>query len=326
MVGSILATVGMAMSAFAVNIYHLYFSFGILTGLGVGMSMIPALAMVALYFDKRLSLAVGIALSGGGLSYIVFPMVSAACIRFYTWRGTMFILAAFWAQGCMCGALLRPLESRTTIKDGARKKQVPRPFMCDIGLLRTWQFWFYLLEEYLWHIDFMNFVVILPDFVVLSGHTKEKAAILLTIIGVFVIPSRLLGGLFLDRVSVSPILLLVFGIVTLGTTSLTLPFIKASFIGMAVVCSFRGILHGVLVVFLPKGLVVLFSRDKLTIMIGYVTLFTMFGQLTAPPLGVTYGSTLKSAAGIQNAMQPSAYPKRASQAKDRLATPAEIII
>jgi hypothetical protein len=32
MVGSIIATIGMVTSAFAVNIYYLYFSFGLLTG------------------------------------------------------------------------------------------------------------------------------------------------------------------------------------------------------------------------------------------------------------------------------------------------------
>jgi MCP family monocarboxylic acid transporter-like MFS transporter 13/MCP family monocarboxylic acid transporter-like MFS transporter 12 len=261
------------------------------------MTLIPSLAIVAMYFDKRLSLAAGLAMSGGGLSYIVFPTVSEACIRQYTWRGTMYILAGFWVQGCVCAALLRPLTPtfRTKIKDGGskqdadRKKQMKKSTsMCDLDLFRTWQFWFYLLEEYLWHIDFMNFVVILPDYAVLSGHTKERAAILLTIIGVFVIPSRLLGGFLIDRTKASPILLLACGLVVLGTSSLILPFTKHSFVGMAIMCSVRGVLHGVLVVLLPKGLVILFTRDKITIMIGYSTLFVMFGQLSAPPLGGRY--------------------------------------
>ncbi|XP_064652014.1 monocarboxylate transporter 9-like isoform X2 [Lineus longissimus] len=112
MVGVLLSTVAMISSGFAPNVFYLYATYGIIGGFGFGLCYVGSLSIVALYFDKRLSLASGLAMAGGGFSYFIFPPTIKAAIEAYTVRGAMVILSCLWLQGCVCAALMRPPPPR----------------------------------------------------------------------------------------------------------------------------------------------------------------------------------------------------------------------
>ena len=63
-VGSILCFIGIASSSFAKNVETLFITFGLLTGIGVGLSTTPGIILVARYFDKRRGIANAFCLSG----------------------------------------------------------------------------------------------------------------------------------------------------------------------------------------------------------------------------------------------------------------------
>lgn len=54
---------------------QLIFLQGIVQGLGNGLLFTPAVALVATYFDKRRTVALGIAASGAPVGGIIFPLV-----------------------------------------------------------------------------------------------------------------------------------------------------------------------------------------------------------------------------------------------------------
>ncbi|XP_077989829.1 monocarboxylate transporter 12-like [Glandiceps talaboti] len=119
MTGGIVAATGHLLSSFATSIYHLYITYGIITGLGLGLGHIASMEIVGKYFKRRLPIAMGIALTGGGLGQFVLSTTSQAVIDFYGWRGTLLIFSAFTLHMCVAGSLFRPLP----VKPNSRQIQ-----------------------------------------------------------------------------------------------------------------------------------------------------------------------------------------------------------
>lgn len=78
------------------------------SGCGFGLCYAPAIAVVSQYFDKRRSLAVGLAMSGGGFGAFVVPPLVAFLIENFSFRGMLFIYGAVFSHMCVAAALLRP--------------------------------------------------------------------------------------------------------------------------------------------------------------------------------------------------------------------------
>ncbi|XP_044192700.1 monocarboxylate transporter 12-B isoform X2 [Thunnus albacares] len=112
MLGGLLSSCGLLLSSFTNSLETLYFSMGVLTGLGFALCYTPAIAMVGCYFQRRKALAYGIAMSGSGIGTFVLAPAVQLLIELYSWRGALLILSAFVGNLCICGALLRPITVR----------------------------------------------------------------------------------------------------------------------------------------------------------------------------------------------------------------------
>ncbi|XP_037032883.1 uncharacterized protein LOC119071889 [Bradysia coprophila] len=115
-VGGLFCTFGLTLSYFATSLYHLLFTFGILTGIGGGLSTTPGIIIVSLYFDKHRALANGICVSGTAAGSFVFPTLIEHLVHNFGFHGTILILGGCMLHVCACAALYRPLE---TISDGS---------------------------------------------------------------------------------------------------------------------------------------------------------------------------------------------------------------
>lgn len=67
-----------------------------------------ALTMVSLYFEKRRSLANGIANSGGPVGGLIFAPLITKLLSSYGYQGCVLIIAGILLNGCVSGALFRP--------------------------------------------------------------------------------------------------------------------------------------------------------------------------------------------------------------------------
>jgi MFS family permease len=126
--GSIVAFVGLVISIFAPNIYFMYFSFGLVSGLGLGLMYLPAIVSVNYYFEKRRSLAIGLAVCGSGVGTFIFAPVTQLLLSEYGWQGTVLIEAAILLNGLICGAIFRPLYPNPV------KYQLPVPPPADVEI------------------------------------------------------------------------------------------------------------------------------------------------------------------------------------------------
>ncbi len=82
----------------------------LIAGLGLSLCYVAAIAVVAFYFDKRLSLATGLAVCGSGIGTFIFAPITQYLINEYGWRGAMLILSGIFLNIVICGALMREIE------------------------------------------------------------------------------------------------------------------------------------------------------------------------------------------------------------------------
>jgi len=73
------------------------------------MAYLPAIVAVSFYFEKRRSLATGIAVCGSGIGTFAFAPLTNALLHEYSWKGTVLILSAILLNCILCGMVFRPL-------------------------------------------------------------------------------------------------------------------------------------------------------------------------------------------------------------------------
>lgn len=84
------------------------------------MAYLPAIVAVSFYFEKRRSLATGLAVCGSGVGTFIFAPVTQLLLDEYGWQGTVLIEAGILLNCILCGAVFRPLPATTS---GVQKEE-----------------------------------------------------------------------------------------------------------------------------------------------------------------------------------------------------------
>eukprot|EP00092_Neocalanus_flemingeri_P033997 GFUD01036968.1.p1 GENE.GFUD01036968.1~~GFUD01036968.1.p1 ORF type:complete len:612 (-),score=85.76 GFUD01036968.1:1173-3008(-) len=119
--GAILASAGLALSTAANSIVVLYFTIGILTGLGFGLIYLPAIVSVSIYFEKKRAFATGIAVCGSGLGTFIMAPVTKGLISKFGWQGAMLVTSGLILCCILFGCLMRPLKPGKDNKEKGQK-------------------------------------------------------------------------------------------------------------------------------------------------------------------------------------------------------------
>ncbi|KAK9301077.1 hypothetical protein QLX08_006417 [Tetragonisca angustula] len=110
-VGGLFCALGLTISYFATRLIHLFFTFGVLTGIGSGLSTTPGIILVSQYFDKHRALANGICVSGTAAGSFVFPLLIKILVDNFGFHGTILLLGGCMLHVCVSATLYRPLEN-----------------------------------------------------------------------------------------------------------------------------------------------------------------------------------------------------------------------
>ncbi|XP_066268283.1 monocarboxylate transporter 13-like [Branchiostoma lanceolatum] len=256
MAGSLMATVGLLSSMFVTSLPVMYLTAGLITGLGFSFMYTPCITMVGRYFKKRRALANGLGLSGSGVGTFAFPPVFQLLIDHYGWRGSLFIVAGVALQGCMFGALLRPIYLDEDIDDKKRTKSNDtkahsrRHWTClslckllDLSLFQKPYFVVFIFASML--VIFGNFI----PFVHLVAHARsvgtaaQEAAFLVSVVGIGDLVSRIAYGWLSDLGLFYRLRGYVVCNLGLGLCLLFLPFAK-TYPAMLVCCLAIGLFGG----------------------------------------------------------------------------------
>ncbi|EYC44740.1 hypothetical protein Y032_0452g1706 [Ancylostoma ceylanicum] len=85
-IGACIAIIGCTASIFATAMWHIVATVGVIMGIGFGLMYCPAIVIVTMYFEKRRSLATGMAVSGAGIGTLVFSPINEFIVRTFGWR------------------------------------------------------------------------------------------------------------------------------------------------------------------------------------------------------------------------------------------------
>jgi len=106
-VGGVLVSLGFFLCRYTDSLTYLYFSFGVLGGIGNGFGYATPIPVMAKWFPDRRGLAVGLAVAGyGGGSAIFAPLALRWLLPTYGWRPTFQILGVLFFFMTMIGAFL----------------------------------------------------------------------------------------------------------------------------------------------------------------------------------------------------------------------------
>ena len=113
-VGGLITSLGLLLSSFANSLTLICITHGVIVGFGTSISYLPALVMVAYYFDKKRSFATGIATSGSNLGALGLAPLQQVIVDSFGWRNCYRFLSGLALVITICGILFKPLEEKKT--------------------------------------------------------------------------------------------------------------------------------------------------------------------------------------------------------------------
>lgn len=120
-IAGIISSISFILAAFSNSVVMLCFTFGFMSGLGMGILYVTSVVSVAFWFDKRRNLAVSLASCGMGFGTLIYSPMTSYLLEVFDWRNTVVILAGTLLNMCVCGALMRDPDW-LTIKQKRKRK------------------------------------------------------------------------------------------------------------------------------------------------------------------------------------------------------------
>uniref|UniRef100_A0A1B0BJ74 Major facilitator superfamily (MFS) profile domain-containing protein n=1 Tax=Glossina palpalis gambiensis TaxID=67801 RepID=A0A1B0BJ74_9MUSC len=108
--GGASAALGMIASFWASSVAYLYLSYGVLVGIGAGLSFPPTVYIVTSYFVKLRGLANGLCISGSALGSIILPPVLRWLLETYGYRGAVLIMGGVTLNVFVAAIFYEPVE------------------------------------------------------------------------------------------------------------------------------------------------------------------------------------------------------------------------
>lgn len=108
-VGALMAAGGFVASYFSTSLEFLFLTFSV-SGFGLALCYVASIVIVAYYFERRRSLATGLAVCGTGIGTFLFAPLTIYLLDTFAWRGTLLILAGLFLNMVIFGLLMRDLD------------------------------------------------------------------------------------------------------------------------------------------------------------------------------------------------------------------------
>lgn len=127
--GATLETLGFVCSYFVQNVKLLFLTYSLFGGLGSGIAYSAVMIVLGYNFDKYLSIASGLSVSGQGLGLLTISILLNFCLEYYDLKGSFLIMAGLTLQKWVFGSLLRPstIEMAQTKRFWLKETASPYP-------------------------------------------------------------------------------------------------------------------------------------------------------------------------------------------------------
>jgi len=232
-IGSVIAAAGLCLSAFAPNVIFLYFSAGVLIGLGLGIIYLPRLDCITQYFDKKRPLVTGIAICGSGIGTFIFAPLTDWLLTTFSWQTALLILGGICIGNCFFALLFKPIPELSYKEPEVETCQAMLPdqekqsgkekendekketFQEMIALLRNWVFMMFAVSNFLTSLGYPIPYTFVPDNAKQLGISSQQGSSIVGIIGITNTVARLILGVIslkMDRLFLYNTCLVVCGL------------------------------------------------------------------------------------------------------------------
>ncbi|XP_053181472.1 monocarboxylate transporter 13 [Scomber japonicus] len=289
-VGGLLTSAGMLLASLDLSLPWLYLTMGILQGMGISFSWIPANSMVSHYFDRWRPIAYAIASSGECVFAIMFGPFFQWLIETYSWQGALLIIGGLQLNLCVCGALMRPLETvqnpiqqtKEGVEADAAVFPPRRKPLFHFSLLRKPELVLYILFAIFAAAGFFIPPLFLVPFANSLGIDKYWPASILSVLAFADLAGRLICGWVANMRLLRNLQLLTMVVTLLGVVLLLLP-IGHNYWSILVFSSLYGFLFGCVVAIHVTSIVDIVTLEAFDSGLGLFMLFRSIGGFIGPP-------------------------------------------
>jgi MFS family permease len=223
-----------------------YLAWCLIVASSVGLLPGTFLRVVGTWFDKRLGLALGLVNSGIGIGNIIVPLVATAVITAFGWRMAYVTLGLIVLCVVLpvCIAGLRERSAAAPASDAEKGERARAQSVDFKAAVRSFPFRVILAAFFL--LGLINTPLIAQQVPILidAGLTPQKAALIQSLFGAFLLVGRLGVGALLDHVFASTLMI----VVTIGAciacliystgTGADIVFLSAALLGLVVGAEF----------------------------------------------------------------------------------------
>jgi MFS family permease len=187
---AILYIFAVMMTSLCTEYYQFILAQGVLGGIGMGMSMAPALAATGQYFQTKRAAALGIAVAGSSVGGVLFPimlgkMLANESLGFgWTIRICGFVMIAVMLPSCLC------VRARLPPRKG--KLFLPKAFL-ELPYVTL------ILGSFMMLLGIFIPPFYLPTFAIGNGMSTELASYLVSIYNAASLFGRVIPGVLADR-------------------------------------------------------------------------------------------------------------------------------
>ena len=299
--GNLLNTAGLLLLACFYDVWQLYVGYGVFIGAGFSLGGVLAMnTIISNWFDKKLSVAVGIATAATGVTGMVIAPLILYLINTIGWRHTFLVFAGLVMTFCVIlpaifvknrpGDLGQVPDGPRSQKSEVSQKRIdkkatyrtPVDFTAKEAF-RTKALWM-LLIFYTLNYMIMNWVVthqvtFMFDIGISSGMTGVVIGIMSTAMTI----AQISAGLLAVRINMQFITLGAITALILGL--IIAPYAK-SFSAVLLYAALFGIGFGINVLVLVNMLPKYFGTSEYPKIMGYITPFnTIIGSISVPIAG-----------------------------------------
>ena len=273
--------------------------FSLHTGAGLGLAYNPAVTLVGLHFEKRRSLAMGMAATGIAAGSVVFPPVIRYLDHVYAWKGAILVTAGLVLHIMVFASVYRPAPKRQSTRGDAKSgtntegtfdegapvkviRKATRHIQLNFFVFRNIGFVLFLVNNCLYCLGLSVMIIHMGSYAVHLGFSQDQAAMLYFAAGVASAVGRVLFGLLAQIPALGSIKLLTLALFVGGIVSIFFPFAKDY--QMLVVCaSLYGFFVASVGTLPPLIIVELLGLNLLPSAFGYVCMANAVGYLIGGP-------------------------------------------
>jgi len=273
-VGMLCIALGLFGAASATSMGGVTLAYGVGVGLGIALVYTPSIGTVQPWFTRRRGLAAGIASAGIGAGTLVVPLLAAAAIAAWQWRGAMTALAVgTLLLGLTAALLLRRAPAAARRADGT----VPGTPLREALTSRTFA-WLYAmcgLGAFSMFIPFAHLSAAARDL----GVPDARAVGLVGLIGIGSLSGRFAIGALADRVGRPGTLIIAQA--SLGA-SFILWALADGYFALAAFALWMGTSYGGIVSLMPALCMDRFGARAVSSIIGTLYSAAAIGNLAGP--------------------------------------------